>query len=74
MTATNPEPVRYPNGASVRIRVGTPAHHFPTPAYIQGRGGAVRRLSEPGALVHENEGILDSLIFCRHSDTPNPSS
>ena len=41
---TPAEPVLYPDGASVRIRTGAPAHHFRTPAYIQGHTGVVDAL------------------------------
>ena len=38
------EPVRYADGVVVRIRTGSPAHHFRTPAYIQGHTGTVAAL------------------------------
>ena len=41
---TAAEPVIYPDGTPVRVRVGYPAHHFRTPAYIQGHTGTVDAL------------------------------
>ena len=41
---TPSEPTLYPNGAArPRPRTGSPAHHFRTPAYIQGHTGVGRR-------------------------------
>ena len=60
MTATA-ETVRYSDGAAVRIRVGAPAHHFRTPAYIQGRTGVVEALCgvypNPESLAHGGDGL-----------------
>ena len=54
------EPVRYANGASVRIRVDAPAHHYRTPAYIQGQRGVVAALCgvylNPESLAHGGDG------------------
>ena len=54
------EPVRYANGTRVRIRVDAPAHHCRTPAYIQGRRGAVAALCgvypNPESLAHGGDG------------------
>ena len=54
------EPVRYANGARVRIRVDAPAHHYRTPAYIQGRSGVVAALCgvypNPESLAHGGDG------------------
>ena len=41
---TPAEPTLYPDGATVRVRVGSPSHHFRTPAYIQGHTGVVDAL------------------------------
>ena len=55
------EPVLYPNGASVRVRVGAPQRHFRTPAYIQGRVGIVEALCgvypNPESLAHGGDGL-----------------
>ena len=55
------EPVRYANGASVRIRVDAPAHHYRTPAYIQGQRGVVAAwcgvYPNPESLAHGGDGL-----------------
>ena len=55
------EPVRYANGAGVRIRVDAPAHHCRTPAYIQGRRGVVAALCgvypNPESLAHGGDAL-----------------
>ena len=57
---TAAEPVRYASGAGVRIRTGAPAHHFRTPAYIQGHSGVVAALCgvypNPESLAHGGDG------------------
>ena len=54
-------PVRYANGAPVRIRVDAPAHHCRTPAYIQGRRGVVVAwcgvYPNPESLAHGGDGL-----------------
>ena len=58
---TPTETVLYPDGASVRVRVGSPAHHFRTPAYIQGHTGVVDALCgvfpNPETLAHGGDGL-----------------
>lgn len=58
---TPAESVRYPDGAPVRVRVGYPAHHFRTPAYIQGHTGTVDALCgvypNPESLAHGGDGL-----------------
>ncbi len=44
MTIAAAEPVRFEDGSAVRVRVESPAHHFRTPAYIQGHVGVVDAL------------------------------
>ena len=55
------EPVCYANGASVRIRVDAPVHHYRTPAYIQGQRGVVVGLCgvypNPESLAHGGDGL-----------------
>ena len=55
------EPARYANGATVRIRVDAPAHHYRTPAYIQGQRGVVAALCgvypNPESLAHGGDGL-----------------
>lgn len=54
-------PARYANGAPVRIRVDAPAHHYRTPAYIQGQRGVVAALCgvypNPESLAHGGDGL-----------------
>jgi nitrile hydratase len=62
MNASTPtEPILYANGAAVRIRTGSPAHHFRTPAYIQGHTGTVAALCgvypNPESLAHGGDGL-----------------
>ena len=55
------ESARYSDGAHVRVRVGSPAHHFRTPAYIQGHTGVVDALCgvypNPESLAHGGDGL-----------------
>ena len=55
------ETVRYADGAAVRVRVSVPAHHFRTPAYIQGHTGVVEALCgvypNPESLAHGGDGL-----------------
>ena len=57
---TSAEPVRFPDGATVRVRVGSPPHHFRTPAYVQGHTGVVDALCgvypNPESLAHGGDG------------------
>lgn len=59
--ATAAESVVFADGASVRIRVGSPAHHFRTPAYIQGHVGVIDALCgvyhNPESLAHGGDGL-----------------
>ena len=59
--AASAEPVNYANGTSVRVRIGSPAHHFRTPAYIQGHVGVVDALCgvypNPESLAHGGDGL-----------------
>lgn len=58
---TSAEPVLFANGTTVRVRVGSPSHHFRTPAYIQGHIGTVDALSgvfpNPESLAHGGDGL-----------------
>ena len=59
--STPAEPAIFANGASVRVRVGSPSHHFRTPAYIQGHAGPVDALCgiypNPETLAHGGDGL-----------------
>ena len=61
MTTTAAEPARFGDGRAVRIRVGSPTHHFRTPAYIQGHVGVVDALCgiypNPESLAHGGDGL-----------------
>ena len=58
---TPAESAIFSNGAYVRVRVGSPAHHFRTPAYIQGHTGTVDALCgvfpNPESLAHGGDGL-----------------
>ena len=60
---TPAESVSYPNGAAVRVRVGSPTRHFRTPAYIQGHTGTVDALCgvypNPESLAHSDVGLAN---------------
>ena len=53
-------PARYQPGDRVTVRVDAPAHHFRTPAYIQGQTGRVAALCglfpNPESLAHGGSG------------------
>ena len=61
MTTTSSEPVLFADGAAVRVRTGSPAHHFRTPEYIQGHVGVVDALCgvypNPESLAHGGDGL-----------------
>ncbi len=61
MTTATAEPVRFADGSAVRVRTGSPAHHFRTPAYIQGHAGVVDALCgvypNPESLAHGGDGM-----------------
>ena len=52
---------RYRPGDRVRIRVGTPATHFRTPEYVQGKLGRIEALcgvfKNPESLAYGGDGL-----------------
>lgn len=56
----------YP-GDRVRIRVGSPPGHFRTPAYVQGKIGAVERIHgafrNPESLAHGGDGLPRQFLY-----------
>ena len=58
---TPDEPTLYANGTPVRV--GSPAPHFRTPAYIQGHTGTVDALCgvypNPESLAHGGNGLVN---------------
>ena len=60
---TSAEPALFPDGAAVRVRTGYPAHHFRTPAYIQGHTVTVDALCgvfpNPKTLPHGGDGLVN---------------
>ncbi len=58
---THSDPVAFADGAAVRIRVGSPPHHFRTPTYVQGHSGVVEALCgvypNPESLAHGGDGL-----------------
>ena len=54
-------------GDRVRVRVGYPAHHFRTPAYIQGKSGLVEEIQgvfpNPESLAHGGDGLPRQVLY-----------
>lgn len=54
-------------GDRVRVRVGYPAHHFRTPAYIQGRAGSVEAIQgvfpNPESLAYGGDGLPEQVLY-----------
>lgn len=52
--------VKFRSGDTVRVRVGSPPHHFRTPEYVQGKEGKVTALCgifpNPESLAHGGGG------------------
>ena len=58
---------RFRKGDRVRVRVDYPAHHFRTPAYIQGKLGRVEALCgtfpNPESLAHGGSGLPQKPLY-----------
>jgi nitrile hydratase len=58
---------RFKLGDKVRVRVGSPPHHFRTPMYIQGKVGAVAGIHgdfrNPEMLAYGEEGLPKQLLY-----------
>ena len=54
-------------GDRVRVRVGYPAHHFRTPAYIQAKAGWVEAIHgafpNPESLAHGGDGLPKQVLY-----------
>ena len=60
---TSAEPALYSDGCAVRVRPGSPAQHFRTPAYIHGHTGTVDALCgvfpNSKTLAHGGDGLAN---------------
>ncbi len=58
---------KFQPGDRVRICVGDPPHHMRTPAYVQGKIGAVERIHgafrNPESLAHGGDGLPESVLY-----------
>ncbi|HXG22345.1 MAG TPA: SH3-like domain-containing protein [Methylomirabilota bacterium] len=58
---------RFKPGDKVRVRVGYPPHHFRTPAYIQGKIGAVAGVHgafrNPETLAYGGDGLPKQPLY-----------
>ncbi|MGE0684628.1 MAG: SH3-like domain-containing protein [Candidatus Binatia bacterium] len=58
---------KFKSGDKVRIRIGSPPHHFRTPAYIQGKIGVVAAIHgafrNPEALAHGGDGLPKQPLY-----------
>ena len=58
---------RFRKGDRVRVRVDSPAKHFRTPAYIQGKLGLVEALCgifpNPESLAHGGPGLPEKPLY-----------
>ena len=59
--------MRFKPGDRVRVRVGSPPGHFRTPAYIQGKIGAVERVHgdyrNPESLAYGGDGLPKKPLY-----------
>ena len=60
-------PPRFSAGDRIRVRVGSPPHHFRTPEYIQGKPGVVVALygafRNPESLAHGGDGLPKQHLY-----------
>ena len=58
---------KYQPGDRVRIRVDTPAGHFRTPTYIQGKIGVIETVHgafrNPESLAHDGDGLPKQSLY-----------
>ena len=58
---------KYGNGDTVRVRVDSPAGHYRTPTYIQGKTGVVvavcGRFPNPESLAHGGDGLPAQTLY-----------
>jgi nitrile hydratase len=58
---------RFKPGDKVRVRVGSPPHHFRTPAYVQGRVGAIAAVHgefrNPETLAYGGDGLPKQPLY-----------
>jgi hypothetical protein len=60
-------PARFQTGDTVRVRVGSPAGHFRTPVYVQGKIGVVEArhgaFPNPESLAHGGDGLPEQFLY-----------
>ena len=65
---------KFKPGAKVRVRVGSPPHHFRTPAYIQGKTGVVATVHgsfrNPETLAYGGDGLPKLPLYLVRFDQP----
>lgn len=58
---------KFKPGDKVRIRVGSPAGHFRTPAYIQGKVGIIKTIhgsfGNPESLAYGGDGLPKQVLY-----------
>lgn len=61
---------KFQAGDNVRVRVGSPPHHFRTPVYIQGKVGRVAAIHgefrNPETLAHGGDGLPKQPLYLVH--------
>lgn len=59
--------MKFKPGDKVRIREGSPPHHFRTPSYIQGKVGAIAAVHgafrNPETLAHGGDGLPQQPLY-----------
>lgn len=65
---------KFKPGDKVRVRVGSPPHHFRTPAYIQGKVGSIAALHgafrNPETLAYDGDGLPKQPLYLVRFDQP----
>jgi hypothetical protein len=60
-------PAKFKPGDTVRIRVGAPPGHIRTPAYVQGKIGAIAAVHgafpNPESLAHGGDGLPKQFLY-----------
>lgn len=58
---------KFQPGDMVQVRVGSPAGHFRTPVYVQGKSGTVEalhgRFRNPESLAHGGDGLPAQFLY-----------
>jgi len=58
---------KFKTGEKVRVRVGSPSHHFRTPVYIQGKTGVIATVHgafrNPETLAYGGDGLPKQPLY-----------